>query len=85
MHTGHEIQKTRDPTWEERKRNSQDDGEERSQSTVNIRYRKLRVQTEAGQKAPGEILQDKTADLMKLNIGSNGKRFSWFSGKFIEN
>lgn len=39
-HTGHEIQKTRDPTWEEKKRNSPDDGEERSQSTVTPQIQK---------------------------------------------
>lgn len=39
-----------------------------------LRYRKLRVQTEAGRRAPGEIQQDAAANLMRLNTGSNGKR-----------
>lgn len=77
MNTGHEIQKTRAPTWEKRKRNSQDDGEERSQSTVIHQIQKtVSLETEAGQKAPGKNQQDETAYLMKLNAGSNGEKFS---------
>lgn len=34
MHTGHQIRKTRDPTWEKKKRNPQDYGEGRSQNMV---------------------------------------------------
>lgn len=86
IHTGHEIHKTRDPTWEKRKRNPRMmvKRDRRAQSHITHAQKTESLgggRSESSRKHPATW----SSASNELNTGSTGRKLSRFSGKFTEN